>query len=370
MKFFLPWLAAALLSIPAVSAGRTEYVFLVTGDGIRWQEVFTGADPALMAEANKKSSGIDDLKKLRAEFWDENPSRRREMVMPYFWRELSKHGIILGNRAQGSEVNLRNPHHFSYPGYAEILNGQPLEAIASNDPVWSPRETLPEFLRREFRLAPEKSAVFGSWNIFNWIAMRRDGEVFCNAGYEAMPEAILSGAAEEMRRWNAAQLEVLSPWNSVRHDAITLGLALAYVPARQPKFFYLALGETDDWAHDRRYDRTIQSLRYFDLALERLWTLLQASDIYRGKTTLVITTDHGRGRTLEDWTSHNSKTPGADETWIAIFGPDTPPRGELSNTPKYSQANIAATILKLYGIEPQKFNPAAAGPVLEALAAH
>lgn len=354
-------LAAALAG--GLRAAETEYVFLVTGDGIRHQELFTGADPELMKPENEEHSGIQDYGRIREMFWDEDPAKRREKTMPFFWRELAPRGIVLGNRALGSEVNLKNPHHFSYPGYAEILNGQHVPEVTSNDGIFSPRQTVLEYLRREFGLGPEGAAVFGSWKIFNWIAMHEEGAVFCNAGYERMPERLLTPQA---RLFDQLQFDMLSPWDSVRHDVPTLELALEFIRAREPKVLYLALGETDDWAHNRRYDRVLETLKYFDDALRKLWGTLQSHPRYRGKSTLIITTDHGRGRGLDDWTSHGSDVPGAEEAWIAVIGPDTPDRGELKNTPAYSLSNIAATLLKFYGLDADDYNPAAAGPIAEA----
>lgn len=342
-------------------APQTEFIVLVTGDGIRHQEIFGGADPALMDEANKKSSGIESLPALRDKFWAETPEARREKLMPFFWTELAaRHGVVFGNQALGSKVVVSNFHHFSYPGYAEILNGQPLAKIDSNDRVWSPRQTLLEFLAEKQKLPAAQVAAFASWDVFNWICMTRDAAVFCNAGYEAMPASFSS---ENHRLWSALQFQMLSPWDTVRHDAVTLNLALEYLQTEKPRFLYLALGETDDWAHDRRYDRTLQAARLFDDSLRQLWTLLQNLEPYRGRTTLLVATDHGRGRSLQDWTDHNNKIPGADEVWIGVFGAAVSQRGELRDTGTLSNSQIAATLLQFLGLDPQHFNPQAAPPI-------
>lgn len=360
------FLLVALCAGATAFGGQTEYLFLVTGDGIRHQEVFTGLDPALVeaTEAAKKASGIENLPELRKQFWADSEKERREKLMPFFWKELAKQGVIYGNRALGSKVDCRNLHWFSYPGYAEILNGGPVAGVDSNDAKFSPQETVLEYFRRELNLPRNLVAAFGSWRIFNWITMQKDDAIFCNAGYEAMPPDLSPGKS---KMWSELQFEILSPWDTVRHDAITLGLALDYIATQKPKVVYLALGETDDWAHDRRYDRTVQTLAYFDEALRRLWTLIQSTEPYRGKSTLIVTTDHGRGRTLEDWTSHGEKIPGAGESWLAIFGPDVPKTGEMKNTPDYSPGNIAATMLTLLGLDPKKYSPKAEPAVAEVL---
>ena len=350
------WVLLLWLACGMVRAAEEQFVVLVTGDGIRHQEVFTGVGEEFLDPAQKKLSGIESLEKIRAEFWAEDARARRERLMPFFWKELAaRHGVVFGNRELGSKAGLRNTHHFSYPGYAEILNGRPLPEIASNDRVWSPSRTILEFIREEFNLPARKVAAFGSWDVFNWICMSREEAVFCNAGYEAF-----TGGSAEAQRWSDLQFQFLSPWDTVRHDAVTLNLALNYLEMEKPRFLYLALGETDDWAHERRYDRYVQTLRYFDDALRLLWNRLQATTPYAGRTTLIITTDHGRGRMLEDWTSHSNKVPGADETWVAVFGPGVSARGEARGGKAVSLSNVAATVVKVYGLDLARFSGEAA----------
>ena len=54
-------LALVLMSVAvpgtAIAAGRTRNVVLIVSDGLRWQEIFTGADPTLL---NEKHGGIWD----------------------------------------------------------------------------------------------------------------------------------------------------------------------------------------------------------------------------------------------------------------------------------------------------------------------
>jgi hypothetical protein len=354
-----PVLAVWSIASTATSQSRTtEYVFLVTADGLRRQELLTGVDAGLMTEGSAEQSGIESLEPLRRELWSEDAVERREKLMPFFWRELAREGVVLG------QARVKNPHHFSYPGYAEILNGQPLEAVDSNDPVFSPRETLLEYVKRKRGLSLHQVAAFASWSVFNWITMREDGAIFCNAGYEGLVAPRLTG---ELRVLDRLQFEMRTPWDTVRHDSVTLGLALGYVEAHRPTLFYLSLGEMDDWAHERRYDRTVQSIRDFDGALRDLWTYLQSTEPYRGRTTLVVTTDHGRGRNPEDWTSHGEDVPGSDEIWIGVFGPDTPQVGEARAVENVYQSNVAATVLTLLGLDYRDFNPEADGPIAEAL---
>ena len=51
-------------------------------------------------------------------------------------------------------------------------------------------------------------------------------------------------------------------------------------------------------------------------------TIFKPILFYKDQTTIFIATDHGRGDG-EDWTHHNSKTPGSDQIWFAVMGPYT-----------------------------------------------
>ena len=55
----------ALCSASAVWAGDTRNVFLIISDGVRWQEVFTGADPLLLnGDAGGSWATAEELKTL------------------------------------------------------------------------------------------------------------------------------------------------------------------------------------------------------------------------------------------------------------------------------------------------------------------
>jgi len=69
---------------------------------------------------------------------------------------------------------------------------------------------------------------------------------------------------------------------------------------------------------------------------------------YRGKTALIITTDHGRGDGKE-WTSHGEKVANAEYTWIMAMGPDTPALGERIRTGNVNNGQVAASIAALVG---------------------
>jgi bisphosphoglycerate-independent phosphoglycerate mutase (AlkP superfamily) len=84
---------------------------------------------------------------------------------------------------------------------------------------------------------------------------------------------------------------------------------------------------------------------------------------YKGKTTMLVTTDHGRGSTLEDWHSHGDDVGGAEYIWVAAIGPDTPAAGEISSADGYFQRDVAPTMLDLAGIDPSEYQGTLGRPI-------
>jgi len=344
-------IALVLGSFPAsLGAAETRKVVLVTADGLRCEELFSGLDRSIV---EKPDSPL--LKKYGAATAEE----RRARLLPFFWKEIGQKGVVIGNRAKGSQFRLKNPHRFSYPGYAEILTGQHVEAIASNDPVRIPRETVLEYVVRKLSLGPTGVAAFASWDILYFAAARTEGAVVANAGYRELPAEIAKGPLEP---WNRIQFDVLTPWDSVRDDAVTFQLAIEYLKSYKPTLLYIGLGQPDDWSHEGRYDRALQSIQYLDRCLQTLWQTFEALPEYRGQTTLIVTTDHGRGTKRKSWKDHGEKVKEAEFVWLAAMGPDTPASGEQASG-TYFQDQTAATILRFLGLDATDFNPSAGKPI-------
>ncbi len=70
---------------------------------------------------------------------------------------------------------------------------------------------------------------------------------------------------------------------------------LDYMHVRKPRVMFIGYGETDEWAHSGRYDMYLRSAKQVDAFLRELWSRVQADSQYRDRTTLIVTTDHGRG---------------------------------------------------------------------------
>jgi hypothetical protein len=343
-NLFLVILLAVTLDVHSQNR-RTENVFIITLDGLRWQELFTGADSTLIV--NK--SFVKDPVGLNTQFWADTPEARRKLLMPFFWETIAKQGQLYGNRNYGNYVNVSNTMWFSYPGYNEILCGYPDDArIRTNNKILNPNVTVLEYLNRDSRFKG-KVAAFGSWDVFPFIINEERSGIPVNAGFEKSEGTEISTREKFL---NELQDQVPSPWATVRLDAFTHHYMIEYLKRKSPKVVFLSYGETDDFAHDGKYDAYLRSARQTDSFIEDLWKWVQGNPAYRDKTTFVITTDHGRGTVpLDAWKNHANDIPGADEIWIAVLGPDTPPLGEVKTKTQLFQKQIAKTAAVFLGVQ-------------------
>ena len=183
-RFFPAFLALIALALPS-AAQEVENVFLITLDGLRWEELFTGAD-AWLLDNEDYTSGVEEL---RSNYWSDDPAERRAALMPFFWSTIAKQGSLYGNRLKGSRVNVTNKRGFSYPGYNEILTGRADPAIKSNDKKWNANITFLEVLNGlpDFE---NRILAFGSWDVFPYIINSKRSGLPVNAGFSTESEAL------------------------------------------------------------------------------------------------------------------------------------------------------------------------------------
>jgi hypothetical protein len=324
---------------------KTENLVFITLDGLRWQEVFYGADSLLVVDTKY----AQNPEKLTAQFWHNDPKVRREILMPFFWQEIAEKGQLHGNRKHGSKVNDKNRMVFSKPCYNEIFAGYPDdERINSNNKENNPNPNFLEFLDKQSTFEG-KVAAFASWDVFPAILNRDRNQLKLNAGFEKAKGNDLTQIEVFLNR---AQDEIRGPWGGVRLDFFTHHFAMEELKTRKPKVLYIGYGETDDYSHDDRYDQYLLSAQQTDAYIREIWDFIQSDPQYKDKTTMLIMTDHGRGVFPKvNWKSHSVNTPNSDEIWIAAIGPDTPPLGEIKENSQYYAMQVARTMVEILGFQ-------------------
>ncbi|MCY2967539.1 MAG: alkaline phosphatase family protein, partial [Planctomycetota bacterium] len=276
---------------------KTENVVLVTVDGLRWQEIFGGCDESLL---NKDGGGVSDVPALKAKYWRETPEERRETLMPFFWKSIARDGQVFGDATRKASARVTNGMNFSYPGYSEILCGFSDPRIDSNDKKNNPNVTLLEWLNQK-PAYKGKVAAFTSWDVFPWIINSERSGIPVNAGWQPIDPAVELARAKAL---GDVSQDLPRLWENVRYDTLTYQATIDHLQKHRPRLLYVSLGETDDFAHMGRYDQYLGSAHSNDRIIEKLWKHLQSLPEYAGKTSLVLTTDHGRGDDRVAWKSH------------------------------------------------------------------
>lgn len=354
----LVFLAAANLAAADPPALATHNVILVTLDGVRVQEVFAGIDETI-AEHDALQV-YSEIATARERYGADTAAARREALLPNFWKSLAPQGLVFGNPAHGNHVKVQNRVLWSTPGYTEIMTGSPKPEVTDNDNVRHQYRTVLEHARGALGLPYEQVAQIGSWEGFKLAAASRDDAFLMVGVHDSVPRQWSSPESDQLA---ALRRQVMGLWEEGSNDVLTFRMAQDFLVRHQPRLLWLALVNSDDWGHADRYDRYLEYLHLVDGLLAELWQTLQSLDAYRDRTTLVVTTDHGRGVTGGDWAEHDIAIPGSDDIWLAVIGPDTPDGGEVREAGTLYQGQVAATVLQLLGLDPSAFDAGALPPV-------
>ncbi len=340
------------LSVTALTAGEDSRVVIVTLDGLRWQEMFTGADPAYF---KRDAKGVIDP--VAKKYAGDTSEIRRATLMPFMWNVIAKQGQVLGDPSQQSRSHVTNGLWFSYPGYNEMLSGVPDPRVDSNNKVPNPNVTVLEWLNRQAGFAGTVAA-FGAWDVLPYILNTERSHLPVGTGFVPVPKP----ATAREREINEIAADLPAYWDYGTFDAPIVYAAIEALKARKPRVLYIMLGEGDEWAHEGRYDLYLDATTRADRFIERVWTTLQSLPDYRNHTTLLVTTDHGRGATVKDWSNHGKDVPAAEDTWMAALGSGVPSLGVRKGL-TVTTSQFAATIAAVVGQDFHAAMPKTAPPM-------
>jgi hypothetical protein len=289
--------AVVLPDAPPAAAGKVvepRNVVLVMFDGVRWQE-FYGNKPDIFLRHG-----------------DAAPT------FPYFWSTLAKQGAVYDN------MFISNSRMLSLPAYQSIFAGK-TQPCRDNDCGRIGVETFVERAKLGLSLAAEQVGVVASWDKIAFAVEHAAGTISVDAGK--------AGAT--------------------RLDAETWPRAMAFLKTNRPRFLFISLNDADEHGHAGDYPAYLSSLRQYDRWLEELVKTLDGMGEYGRNTTLLVTTDHGRG-VLWDWKDHGGR-PWARRVWLYARNPRAAQKG-IRVSERHAHADIRPTVETLLGETP------AAGP--------
>jgi hypothetical protein len=334
-----PSQAANSRSAQAARKDSGANVILVTLDGVRWEEVFHGVDPGQSLDANPR-------------------------IFSFMTGPLAKQGVLFGDRERGETVRVGNSHFNSLPGYQAIMAGNP-QPCGSNLCGRISVETMQERILKDLELEPDQVAAIASWEKIANAVEHVEGTIFVNAGNRPLLPDGRDPLSADDQAINEQSLKDPPPWHDARRDKYTFAHAINYLKAKRPRFLFISLNDSDEWGHRGKYDQYLATLRQHDAWIHELVTTLDSMGEYGRRTTLIVTTDHGRGEG-NDWSEHGSGYADSGNVWIYGRSPFTEKRVTV-NTRKlasvgaaapaasvsYSHLDIRPTIEATFGLEPK-----------------
>ena len=354
MKKAIVYLSWLLFPLFTRAQQKVDHLIVITTDGYRWQELFSGMDSSI---ANQKKFNQGDSASLFKKYWNNDPEQRRKLLMPFFWNTLANKGQVYGNRISGNKVNIANRYRFSYPGYNEIFTGYPDTAVNSNEYPDNPNVNVLEFLH-QLPAYKGKMAAFTAWEAFNRILNEKRSGMPVVAAFDTTPGKRLT---PQQQLVNKMLLNSYKPWHEGEClDVFTHYAAMEHLKTARPKVLYISYGETDEWAHAGQYRDYLNSAHQLDQWLQEIWNFIQNDAVYKNRTAMLITVDHGRGDKNE-WTSHGKSIEGAQDIWFAVVAPTLPAKGEVKTNLQLYQQQLAQTMANLLGVEFKATHPIAEG---------
>lgn len=302
---------------------------VVAVDGVRWQEVFYGVD-----RGRARSLGL----RLQS---------ARELL-PNLYRLVDDHGCVLGAPGSGSLVSASGPNFVSLPGYTEMFTGAAPVDCPDND---CGRVSMPTVADQVARLdqSPADVAVITSWPKIALAASHAPEHLTISAGRSDTKNAhVLRQHPEVWRAYReGARAKPAPGWGKFRPDRHTAAVALGYLVHAEPRFLFVGLGETDEYAHHNDYRSYLAALRHADRIIGRVYEVLERAERAGAPTLLFVTSDHGRA----EFVHHGKAYPESARTWLVAAGSAVSARGAVRSPETRRLADLAPTIRALWGFE-------------------
>ena len=331
---------------PSEPGGTT--VVVVTVDGVRWEEVFRGVDPALGAAYGLREHELIDARSL----------------VPNLAGLISGYGAAFGAPEVGTEMRASGPNFVSLPGYTELFTGRGPSTCRDNACGATTEPTVIDDLTARFGCSPEGAAVITSWpDIGRVAAMRPDCSTMSSGRHGGFHLERFRATSAAAARFDAdARADPYPGQGDFRPDHLTGAQAVAYLERYEPRFMFVGLGETDEYGHRADYRGYLGALTEADRWVGAIAQSLSRLAMRGRRTALFVTADHGRAKSF---VNHGAAYPESARVWLVAAGTEIAPRGFPAPTRPRRLADVIPTARHLLGLSPD--HSARAGQALSEL---
>ncbi len=120
-----------------------------------------------------------------------------------------------------------------------------------------------------------------------------------------------------------------------------------------PNFLLIYLADVDGAGHSGSWEAYTKAIAGADSIVGVIWEKIKADPIYRGKTTLMVTNDHGRHDDQHGgFSGHGDGCPGCRRIMLLAAGPEIR-KDHVSDIPRRIP-DVAVTGAYLMGVDPEK----------------
>jgi arylsulfatase A-like enzyme len=164
------------------------------------------------------------------------------------------------------------------------------------------------------------------------------------SSWERVARAVPRGVPSILLRAGRDSEEQAPPFpghGAYRPDRSTAALAIAHLVAVRPRFLWVALGDTDEWAHRGDYRGYLEALHFADAFVGELASHLEEMGRH---AALFVTTDHGRD---SGFAQHGG--PDSAGVWLMARGAGIGHRGVVGLDRPHHLRDIAPTMAALVG---------------------
>ncbi|MDR0193537.1 MAG: alkaline phosphatase family protein [Myroides sp.] len=142
--------------------------------------------------------------------------------------------------------------------------------------------------------------------------------------------------------------------SSYRDDAVTIANFKKVITTDQPNVVVINLKDVDSYGHANKKDEYIKAIKTTDQSIKEIWDFLQSQPNYKGKTTLMVSNDHGRHSDgiKDGFVNHGDACVGCRHIEFFAMGPDFKKDAVIA-TGNYEQIDVANTMAELLGVKLQ-----------------
>ena len=256
--------------------------------------------------------------------WEETGGNTMHQYQPFLYDSLKQEGCLFSKFYNFGAT-------FTVPGHVAISTGA-YENVANNGLQLPSNPGFLQLFTKKYNLSANKA----------WLVTSKDKlEVIKNCTDS---------------NWNnnficSSDCGVNGLGTGYRDDSTTFQRAMNVLNIHHPTVLFIQLREPDFSGHANNWPAYLEGIKAGDRYAWLIWKQLQNDDFYKGKTTFIVTNDHGRhpDGTLDGFVSHGDGCLGCRHINLFVAGPSI--KKNLTINSIYEQIDIHKTMCKLFSLD-------------------